>query len=90
MENKVLLFDDITLLFRETSNKLNDSNPMISSKEFSLYESMSAIEIMDPKMDPCYNVKGRRFKDIIQLNISLNYNINDILILLKELFIREI
>ena len=49
-------FEDITELCRNAANALNDDNPMIHSEFFSLYDSMSAIELMDPKMDQCYGI----------------------------------
>lgn len=44
---------DITQLIRSASKLLNEQNPFISTIDFNLYDSMSALDIMDPKMDGC-------------------------------------
>ena len=48
-------FLDITALCRSAALLLDFENSMISHENFSLFESMSAVELMDPKMDQCYN-----------------------------------
>ena len=42
---------DVTELCRAAANELSDFNPMLTSSDFSLYNSMNAAELMDPKMD---------------------------------------
>jgi hypothetical protein len=44
---------DITELIQTASKQLNHKTPYISTSDFDLYESMSALDIMDPKMDGC-------------------------------------
>lgn len=44
---------DITQLMQTASKLLNEQNPFISTTDFNLYDSMSALDIMDPKMDGC-------------------------------------
>ena len=44
---------DITDLIDKASKALTHSNPLISTSSFNLYESMSALDLMDPKMDGC-------------------------------------
>ena len=43
-------FRDVTGLFRRASDGL-DLGSMVHGPQFSLYRSMSAVELMDPKMD---------------------------------------
>jgi len=49
---------DITSLCRTACSQLDDKNPSISSPNFSLHDSMHAIELMDPKMDQCCGITG--------------------------------
>jgi hypothetical protein len=86
------IFEDITELLREAAKQLNDSTPMAASEQFSLYDSMSAVEIMDPKMDPCCGVVGQNFDDLISNRLisvgSLTFP--SLLQLFQELFVREV
>jgi hypothetical protein len=86
------IFEDITELLREAAKQLNDSSPMAASEEFSLYDSMSAVEIMDPKMDPCCGVIGQKFDDFIAKRLAPVGSLtpSSILQLFQELFVREI
>lgn len=86
----VQVYEDITELLRTASQQLNDAMPIINSAEFSLMESMSAVEIMDPKMDPCYGIKGQKFDDLIASRMENSLSYQDILIIFRELFIREV
>ena len=47
---------DITGLCKSAVHALSDNKPMIHSDHFSLYDSMSAIELMEPKMDQCCGI----------------------------------
>jgi hypothetical protein len=44
---------DITELIQKASKQLNYQTPYMSISDFNLYDSMSALDIMDPKMDGC-------------------------------------
>uniref|UniRef100_A0A7S3QCU7 Uncharacterized protein n=1 Tax=Chaetoceros debilis TaxID=122233 RepID=A0A7S3QCU7_9STRA len=44
---------DITALIHSASDGLSNKNPFISASLFSLFDSMSALDLMDPKMDGC-------------------------------------
>ncbi len=45
---------DITELVNEACESLSYSNPLVCKKEtFNLYDSMSALDLMEPKMDGC-------------------------------------
>jgi hypothetical protein len=83
-------FEDVTSLFRDATKQLNDDHPMIFSPEFSLYDSMSAVEIMDPKMDPCFGIHGQKFDDMITQNIPNSFTSDNLLQLFRELLIREV
>ena len=54
---------DITDLINETCKSLTYANPLICKESFNLYDSMSALDLMEPKMDGCqipidYYTKG--------------------------------
>ena len=49
---------DITALCKEAAAGLDNENPMMHTADFSLYDTMSAIELLDPKMDQCCGVTG--------------------------------
>jgi hypothetical protein len=51
-------WEDVTSIFQSAAAELTASKqqaqPMVHSSDFSLFESMSAAELMDPKMDQCF------------------------------------
>lgn len=74
------LFEDITELCRTATNALNDHNPMIHSEFFSLYDSMSAIELMDPKMDQCNGIDVcTRWEDLLRVSLDRPMNEVDVI-----------
>lgn len=50
------MWEEITDLCRGASKSMSVHNSMISTSDFSLFHSMSAVELMDPKMDQCYQM----------------------------------
>ena len=44
---------DITILIQEAVSLLSHENPFIAEESFNLYDSMSALDLMEPKMDGC-------------------------------------
>ena len=46
-------FVSILPLVNETAARLTHQNPLLPSSDFDLFDSMSALEIGDPKMDSC-------------------------------------
>lgn len=44
---------DITDLINEASQELTHEDPLICASSFNLFDSMSALDLMDPKMDGC-------------------------------------
>eukprot|EP00605_Chrysophyceae_sp_TOSAG23-4_P002322 GSChrysophyteH1.ASY1.ANO1.2568.1 assembled CDS len=53
------MWEDITGMCRGTAASLSQAIPMIKTSHFSLYDSMSAVELMDPKMDQCYGLEDK-------------------------------
>jgi hypothetical protein len=78
-----IIWEDVTPLFSSACSQLDDKNPMVESADFSLRESMSAIELMDPKMDQCLGVTGD-VDTVTLLKIDLNRDIQ--LIQVEKLF----
>ena len=52
------MWTDITSECREGASALTDKMPLVFSEKFSLLEAMSAVELMDPKMDQCCGLTG--------------------------------
>jgi Mak10 subunit, NatC N(alpha)-terminal acetyltransferase len=52
-------WEDVTELCKLASKSLDERNPMMHNENFSLFDSMSAVELLDPKMDQCCGVTGR-------------------------------
>jgi hypothetical protein len=44
---------DITELIQQAAASLSHENPFIAEESFNLYDSMSALDLMEPKMDGC-------------------------------------
>lgn len=49
---------DLTAVCRELASSLTDARPMVHLEEFSMFDAMGAIELMDEKMDTCCGVSG--------------------------------
>lgn len=49
---------DVTAACRTLAASLSDATPTASVPGFSLFDAMSASELMDPKLDRCANLKG--------------------------------
>jgi hypothetical protein len=56
-EDSDAAFVDVTSLARSVAAELTGVVPMLVSESFSLFDSMNASELMDPKMDQCYDLK---------------------------------
>jgi len=54
-------WEDITELCRAATNHMTVHSPMVATSDFSLLQSMSAVELMDPKMDQCYQMPSTAF-----------------------------
>jgi len=72
-------------------SELTFSNPMIALPEFSLHDSMSAVELMDPKMDQCCGVDGSVSCNDLIRNVPLPEHIDDetVIKLLQSLVVLE-
>lgn len=53
---------DITHVIREAASSLSYQNPCLAEKSFNLYDSMSALDLMEPKMDGC-EIDARYYLD---------------------------
>ena len=64
------MWEDITQQIRDASSCLSDSNPMVYSENFSLFEAMSAIEVI-------YHFISLfpSFKPTIMNNFTLSHNL---------------
>ena len=61
-----MVWEDISEVCRRTASQLDAKKAMISTPEFSLLDSMSAVELMDPKMDQCFQLRGSvRVEDLL-------------------------
>jgi len=56
---------NVTDLFKSASKSLTHQIPMIYHESFSLLEAMSAVEIMDPKMDQRFNLSSSQNQEEI-------------------------
>eukprot|EP01038_Epipyxis_sp_PR26KG_P016017 gene16017-21740_t len=63
---------DITFLCKDATKSMTFTEPMIAIESFSLLESMSAVEIMDPKMDQCCGLDGPFREDELLKNKLAN------------------
>ena len=62
---------DITELCRAAASSMTIHNAIISSGDFSLEKSMSAVELMDPKMDQCYNMPSSSLDTDSLMNVTV-------------------
>lgn len=61
---------DVFPLFKKASSAcLSHTNPLLSSEGLDIFNLMNAAELMDPKLDQCYNVSKPRTKDENTLKI---------------------
>lgn len=65
-----MVWEDITEACRRSASLLDDVRPMVSTPEFSLLDSMSAVELMDAKMDQCFQLQGSMRAEVL-LNPAL-------------------
>lgn len=84
-------WDDITILCHEVVTTLSPNVPMISHEHFSLHESMSAVELMDPKMDQCCGLSGSvRLESLIRFALPESLTINVMNMIFQSLLICEV
>lgn len=81
---------DILQLCKAVASELDFKNPMLHSPSFSLFDSMSAVELMDPKTDPCFNIQPPlSIDEIVTSNIPSEMSEFDVIRVLKTLIINE-
>lgn len=82
---------DITENVKDLIKELSFTNPMLNTDSFSFLESMSASEIMEPKLDPFYDLKGPLTIDQLIIPIfPSNLDDNIIIQLFMRLFCFEV
>ena len=84
---------DITTVCKDFAKKrLSNQNPLIQTDGFSLLESMSAVELFDPKMDQCYGIKlTGEFNDMIESILKDKIlTIEEAITIIKSLIILEV
>lgn len=63
---------------------------MINTEGFSLSDAMSAVELMDPKMDQCYGVTcSIRIEDLLRATFPSDFTLNTTLQILQSLLVHE-
>ena len=83
-------WEDISNICREASSLLKDDSPMIFTENFSLFEAMSAVELMDSKMDPCSTIPGSiKLEDLLKYKFPENMSLQIVCEVLQSLFICE-
>lgn len=84
-------WEDITDACKAASLVLNDSVPFVATNYFSLYDAMSAVELMDEKMDPCYGMtRPYRFEDVVRSCVPCDMSEEVSLAVLSQLLTREV
>mmetsp|Transcript_18974 Transcript_18974/g.18300 ORF Transcript_18974/g.18300 Transcript_18974/m.18300 type:complete len:808 (+) Transcript_18974:130-2553(+) len=84
------MWSDITALCRDATSELSNESPMINIEGFSLYDAMSAVELMDPKMDQCYNIKSSiKTEDLLKVNFPNEFKESAAVKIMKALIVQE-
>ena len=84
---------DVLGVCRAAAAELTAQQPTLSIAEFSLFESMNAVELMDPRMDQCYGIKpDDKVENILSAEKVLAEELDAtlLLVLLKSLFVYEV
>jgi hypothetical protein len=84
------MWSDITALCRDATSELNYQNPMINIPDFSLFDAMSAVELMDPKMDQCFNVKcSIKTEDLLNAKFPDTFTESTAIKIIQALIVQE-
>jgi hypothetical protein len=84
------MWSDITALCRDATSELSNEKPMINIEGFSLYDAMSAVELMDPKMDQCYNIKSSiKTEDLLKVTFPTEFKESAAVKIMKSLIVQE-
>lgn len=85
---------DITELIKLAASQLTYENPMLVDPEMKdriLFDAMSAIEIMDPKMDQCATLQSTEsIESILDVKLPQNLTFQTIESFLKSILIHEV
>ena len=81
---------DVTELCQAAAKECTPKDPMISTEEFSLFDAMSAVELLDPKMDQCYGVTcSIRIEDLLRVTFPADFTLSTALQILQSLLVHE-
>lgn len=81
---------DVTDTCRRLASSLDDANPVMHVDGFSMFDAMSAIELMDEKMDSCYGVTGPiQVDDILNEAMPSMISPEDALLCMQRLVLCE-
>ncbi|KAI5306498.1 nicotinamide n-methyltransferase [Ascosphaera pollenicola] len=83
---KKLAVTDITQMFTEACSALNTAQ-LVKSPHFTLFESVGALEIMDPKMDSGYLAPGETLDD--DYDVSRNLRPEEVVGIMDQLLCHE-
>ena len=77
-------------LCQRAAKECTFKDPMITIEDFSLLDAMSAVELMDPKMDQCYGVTcSIRIEDLLRAKFPEPFTLSTILKILQSLIVHE-
>ena len=74
---------DITSLCEKVSSKMTYIEPLISINDFSMFDAMNALELMDPKMDASCGINIDKVMKNIEYNEIPILNANIVISLIK-------
>lgn len=85
------MWSDITELCTNASKELTYQEPMITIDEFSLFEAMSAVELMDPKMDQCCDMTfSIKTEDLMKVSFPENFTNTMAVQIMQSLIVEEL
>ena len=77
-------------LCQRAAKECTHKDPMITIEDFSLLDAMSAVELMDPKMDQCYGVTcSIRIEDLLRAEFPEPFTLTTVLKILQSMIVHE-
>jgi len=81
---------DVTSLCQQAASECTHQDPMITVADFSLFDAMSAVELMDPKMDQCYGVTcSIQVETLLRATFPATFTLGTARKILQSLFVHE-
>lgn len=81
---------DVTDACRRIAESLSDANPVAHMEEFSMFEAMGAVELMDDKMDSCHGLSGpMHVDDIVKAAMPVALSSEAVLTCMQQLSMCE-